>query len=150
MIYVLITSHPCCCCVQILATMRKMLSDQEREDIAKRQAKVEAGKRYQRELDAQLTELRTRSFNSLASKLGFILSSTHRTWLFYIYIYISATTIAAITVNVTVTDYTCMCVLRRDDERARDAVQLRPAQEDRRQPITLPRHLGGIAVMHTN
>ena len=62
----------------------------------------------------------------------------------YIYIYISATTIAAITVNVTFTDYTCMCVLRRDDERARDAVQLRPAQEDRRQPITLPRHLGGM------
>ena len=68
--------------------MRKMLSDQEREDIAKRQAKVEAGKRYQRELDAQLTELRTRSFNSLASKLGFILFSAQRTWLLYIYIYI--------------------------------------------------------------
>ena len=85
MIYVLIPSHPCC--VQILATMRKMLSDQEREDIAKRQAKVEAGKRYQRELDAQLTELRTRSFNSLASKLDFILAPAHRAWLLYICYY---------------------------------------------------------------
>jgi hypothetical protein len=54
--------------VQILATMRKMLSDQEREDQAKRAAKVAAGKRYQEELDQQLQELRTRSFNSLASK----------------------------------------------------------------------------------
>jgi hypothetical protein len=48
--------------------MRKMLSDQEKEDIAKRAAKVAAGKRYQQELDQQLQELRMRSFNSLASK----------------------------------------------------------------------------------
>lgn len=45
-----------------------MLSDQEKEDIEKRKKKIEAGKRYQQELDAQLTELRTRSFNALASK----------------------------------------------------------------------------------
>ncbi len=48
--------------------MRKMLSDQEKEDQHKRQMKMEAGKRYQQELDAQLKELRDRSFASLASK----------------------------------------------------------------------------------
>jgi hypothetical protein len=48
--------------------MKKMLSDQEKEDIAKRQAKIAAGKRYQEELDAQLGELRLRSYNALASK----------------------------------------------------------------------------------
>ena len=47
--------------------MRKMLSDQEKEDQHKRQMKLEAGKRYQQELDAQLKELRDRSFASLAS-----------------------------------------------------------------------------------
>lgn len=51
-----------------------MLSDQEKEDIQKRQRKVDAGKRYQQELDAQLTELRTRSFNSLASKCIYALN----------------------------------------------------------------------------
>jgi hypothetical protein len=56
--------------VQILSTMRKMLHDQEKEDVAKRAAKVAAGKRYQEELDQQLNELRTRSFNSLASKFS--------------------------------------------------------------------------------
>jgi hypothetical protein len=50
--------------------MRKMLHDQEKEDVAKRAAKVAAGKRYQEELDQQLNELRTRSFNSLASKFS--------------------------------------------------------------------------------
>jgi hypothetical protein len=55
---------------QILSTMRKMLHDQEKEDVAKRAAKVAAGKRYQEELDQQLNELRTRSFNSLASKFS--------------------------------------------------------------------------------
>jgi hypothetical protein len=54
--------------MQILSTMRKMLSDQEKEDMAKRAAKVAAGKRYQQELDQQLQELRQRSYNSLASK----------------------------------------------------------------------------------
>ena len=48
--------------------MRQMLSDQEREDMEKRAAKVAAGKRYQEELDGQLRELRTRSYNALASK----------------------------------------------------------------------------------
>ena len=55
--------------LQILGAMRKMLADQEREDIEKRQKKIQAGKRYQEELDAQLSELRMRSFNSLASKI---------------------------------------------------------------------------------
>uniref|UniRef100_A0A7S3GV59 Trichohyalin-plectin-homology domain-containing protein n=1 Tax=Spumella elongata TaxID=89044 RepID=A0A7S3GV59_9STRA len=55
---------------QILGTMRKMLSDQEKEDQHKRQMKMEAGKRYQQELDAQLKELRDRSFASLAKTMS--------------------------------------------------------------------------------
>lgn len=58
---------------KILGTMRKMLSDQEREDQQKRLRKVQAGKRYQQELDAQLQELRERSFNALASKCAGVL-----------------------------------------------------------------------------
>mmetsp|Transcript_13745 Transcript_13745/g.30307 ORF Transcript_13745/g.30307 Transcript_13745/m.30307 type:complete len:534 (-) Transcript_13745:226-1827(-) len=55
---------------KILQTMRTMLKTQEVEDVQKRQAKVDAGKRYQHELDAQLQELRTRSFNSLAKTMS--------------------------------------------------------------------------------
>ena len=55
-------------CQQILATMRKMLADQEAEDREKRRQQVEAHHRYQRELDEQLSELRQRSYNALASK----------------------------------------------------------------------------------
>jgi len=55
---------------KILATMREMLITQEKEDIAKRQAKVEAGMRYQRELDEQLRQLRLRSFNALAKTMS--------------------------------------------------------------------------------
>mmetsp|Transcript_2371 Transcript_2371/g.3728 ORF Transcript_2371/g.3728 Transcript_2371/m.3728 type:complete len:557 (-) Transcript_2371:102-1772(-) len=55
---------------KILATMRQMLADQEQEDIAKRQADVAAHKKYQMDLDEQLRELRTRSFNSLAKTMS--------------------------------------------------------------------------------
>lgn len=56
---------------RILATMRKMLQDQEQEDIQKREAKRLAALRYQQELDHQLSELRQRSIDTLQSKCFF-------------------------------------------------------------------------------
>ncbi len=53
---------------RILETMRKMLTDQEAEDIRNKEKKRQAAMRYQLELDAQLQDLRQRSIDTLQSK----------------------------------------------------------------------------------
>lgn len=48
--------------------MHKMIKDQEEEDIRNREKQRAAQRRYQEELDAQVSELRQRSFDTLKSK----------------------------------------------------------------------------------
>ena len=55
--------------MQILATMRKMLEDQEAEDRRNREKRHAAAMRYQQDLDSQVTAMRQKSFDSLMSKL---------------------------------------------------------------------------------
>ncbi len=54
---------------KIIATMHQMIRDQEEEDLRNREKKHEAAMRYQRELDAQLNDLRQRSISTLKSGL---------------------------------------------------------------------------------